>query len=832
MLNKVFRKFFLPLMIEIIFMANLISAQPSNEYSSSEIKIGLQKLNILGSVLYIAAHPDDENSAVLSYFSYGEKLRTGYLALTRGDGGQNLIGSEQSEMLGVIRTQELLAARRIDGAEQFFSRAVDFGYSKSSGETLEIWDHQKILSDVVWVIRKFRPDIIITRFPATGEGGHGHHTSSAILALEAFRLAADQNAFSEQLKLVNTWQTKRIFWNSWLPQYNESYKDSAGLFSLDIGQYNPLLGKSYIEIAALSRTMHKSQGFGAEGRRGEFFNYFKLLDGDPSQNGLFDGIDLSWARVNGSEKVSQRLKEAEEKFNPDNPSSILDILLQAYSELQEINDKYWREVKTRELIEVIRACSGIWLEAIADEYITHPGGIINFSAGIVNRSDYPVSLKSILLSTSNEGIEMNINLVDGKFQKNDFQMQIPASKDYTQPYWIVESFSKGSYNVDDQNLIGVPENPSALSVSFILDFNGTEISYQVPILYRWVDQVDGEKYRSIEITPPVTVNIKDKVYLFADNSPKEIVVAIQNHSDSTSGKVSLGISPNWKVEPLEYDFTLGKKNEEKNFLFKVYPPVDEDIAEVSASINIEGKNYSKSLTEINYSHIPIQTLIPDAGSKFVRLSINKSIQNIGYIMGSGDEIPDYLRQLGYKCVILSDEDIEQKDLSDFDVIISGVRAYNTRDILKNNQSKLLDYIYNGGTLLCQYNTSRDVLIDPGPYPFTISRERITVEDSPVQILKPDHPAIKFPNKITAADFEGWVQERGLYFADSWDDKYETILGFSDPGEKELKGGVLLSKYGKGTFIYTGLSFSRQVPAGVPGALKLFINLISYKNGNG
>lgn len=832
MLKTEIRKFFNLLLLGIAFISNQLTAQPIKELSSSEIKIALQKLNTLGSVLYIAAHPDDENTAVLSYFSYGQKLRTGYLALTRGDGGQNLIGSEQSELLGVIRTQELLAARRIDGAEQYFSRAIDFGYSKSSDETLEIWDKQKILSDVVWVIRKFKPDIIITRFPTTGQGGHGHHTASAILALEAFHLAADPNVFPEQLEFVSTWQTKRIFWNAWLPQYNESYKDSSGVIALDIGQYNPLLGKSYVELAALSRTMHKSQGFGAEGRRGEFYNYFKLLDGDPAQNDLLEHIDLSWSRVAGSEKVSKLLMEAEKKFNPDDPSSILEILLQAYSELQKLDASYWREIKIKELSEVIRACSGIWLEAIANDYSTYPRGKINLSTGIVNRSGFPITLKNIFLADLNGLSDLNINLQNGKFQKNDFEISIPEAMQYSQPYWLIQHPSKGSFNIEKQVEIGMPEESSSLIASFVLNFNSIEITFKTPVLFRWVDQVEGEKYRAIEITPPVTVNIKDKIYLFADDNPKLIEVSITNHKDSTAGKLLLNIPAGWKVEPVDYDFFLTKKNEEKNFSFKIYPPLNEEAADVSAIVNIDGIAYSKSLTRINYSHIPIQTLLPEAKSKFVRLHINKSIQNIGYIMGSGDDISNYLRQLGYNCSLLTDSDIEQKDLSVFDAIILGIRAYNTRDQLINLQPKILDYIFKGGTFLSQYNTNRDILINPGPYPFNISRERITVEDSPVNILNPKHLILNTPNDITIIEFDNWIQERGLYFADKWDDKYETILGFKDPGEKEQTGGILISKYGKGTFIYTGLSFFRQIPAGVPGAIKLFINLISYKNGNG
>jgi LmbE family N-acetylglucosaminyl deacetylase len=804
-------------------------AQPERILTSGEIKSSLKKLNVLGSVLYIAAHPDDENTALLSYFSSGKALHTGYLSMTRGDGGQNLIGSEQGELLGLIRTQELLDARRIDGAEQFFTRAYDFGFSKSPDETFAFWGKEKILADVVWIIRKFRPDVILTRFPITGEGGHGHHTASAILAEEAFNIAGDPSKFPEQLKYVKVWQPKRLLWNAWLPIIEKRKEDTSGLPKLDVGEFNPYLGKSYTEIAAESRSMHKSQGFGTGSTRGESIQYFEPREGAPVKKDLFEDIDISWNRVRGSERVSDLLRNAELMYNPDKPKEILPVLSEAYKEMEKIDDGYWIPIKKAELREVIGSLLGLWKEAISNVYSTVQGEDITFNASIVNRIDYTVKLKSINCTFCKSESDINANLENGNAFQKSFTISIPKNAPLSQPFWLGNEHGKGSFTVNDQELIDKAENDPAVVVNFKLEINGSEITFTTPLLYRWIDPTRGEKYRPLEILPAVSINFEDKVYLFPDNKSKKVVIHLINNSTSIGGKLKLSHPDGWKVTPEEESFTFDKKDDEKLLEFSITPPAENSQERIVAEAFIGNNVYDQGIARINYDHIPIQTYLPKSEIKVVRFFTQKTINNIGYIMGSGDNIPDYLTQLGYNITLLSDNDLLSKDLSGYDVIIAGVRVYNTKKLIAHIQGKLLNYISNGGNYIVQYTVNRDIVVPYiGPYPINISTDRVTDEEANVNFTDPNNTLLNYPNKISQNAFSGWIQERGLYFADKWDAKYQSVISCSDPGGKPLEGGLLISKYGEGNFIYTGYAFFREVPAGVPGAIRLFINLISAK----
>jgi LmbE family N-acetylglucosaminyl deacetylase len=829
--NSVYSLLLFYISIILISVSAEVKSQPHEVLDAAQLKLSLKKLNVLGSVLYIAAHPDDENTSVLSYFSSGRLIRTGYLSITRGDGGQNLIGSEQDEILGVIRTQELLAARRIDGAEQFFTRAIDFGFSKSPDETLEIWDKQKILSDVVWIIRKFKPDVIITRFPPTGEGGHGHHTASSILAEEAFKLAADPSKFPEQLKYTEPWQAKRIYWNCWLS--DERITDD--LIKIDLGSFNNLLGKSYTEIAAKSRTMHKSQGFGSMGRRGETFNYFCYTAGDKAEKDLLENIDLTWNRVPNGNKIGKILKKANEDFNPENPSSILPLLLEALDELKNIGDEYWAETKKKELLEVIRSAAGLWFEAIAADFSACPGDTIRISAGAVNRSSFPLILERIEVKSSFGSFnpdspyakELSDSLIYGKFLQNDFLIKLPENISYTQPYWLTEKKLKGSYEINDQRRIGLADNNAPFTVYFAVKAAGRSVIFEEPVQYRRVDPVDGEIYRPFAVTPDVSINLDEKVYIFPDTGKKEIFISLRSNKENSTGILKIIPPENWKAEPGELNFSLKRKGDEKLLGFTIFPPAEPDEGELEIRAETGGKIINTGLRIINHSHIPVQTLFPESKAKLIRLDTKKVVNNIGYIMGSGDEIPEYLEQLGYNVVHLKEQDFNNGKLGSFDAIVTGVRAYNTVDKLAWENKKLLDYVKGGGTLVIQYNVNRGLITDEmGPYSFNLSRERVTNETAPVHILKKEHQILNFPNIITQNDFSKWIQERGLYFADKWDPKYETILSTEDPGETSLEGGLLFTRYGKGVFIYTGFAWFRQIPAGIPGAYRIFVNLIS------
>lgn len=814
-------------LISIFCMTALISiySQPFPNLNSSEIKLGLMKLNVLGTVLYVGAHPDDENTAVISYLAKGELLRTAYLSVTRGDGGQNLIGPEQSEQLGVIRTQELLEARKIDGGKQFFTRALDFGYSKSPAETFKIWNKNTILSDVVWIVRKFKPDVIIARFPETGEGGHGHHTASAILASEAFDLANDPSAFPEQLKYVTIWQPKRIFWNAWVKTLENKKINTAELPTINVGEYNPLLGKSYTEISALSRSMHKSQGFGASATRNNLLNHFVLLKGDLVKKDLFEEIDFTWNRVEGGEEIQKLIDKTISEFDDENPSASISDLAAIYSKIKNLEDEYWKEVKLAEVKELIRSCAGIWIEGIGTDEYAALGDQIKVQTSIVNRSSENFILKSISVNNETKKIE-NGSLKNGEMFASDFVIHIPDDSKISNPYWLINEHSTGSFAVDDQTMIGLPESTAPFNCNFTVEIYGEEIEFSVPLYKRITDPVDGELYSQVKIAPPAVINIEKELYFFNGTSSKEIKVTVQSLKDNLSGKVFFNINNGWKIEPAAIDFYDMNKNQKKDFFIKITPNQSAFQSDITAKVSIEGREYTKQIIRKQYKHIMPQTIFQDSKALLQSYDLTKTkLKKIGYISGSGDLIPNFLSDLGFDVVIFDDKQFNQNQLNQYDAIITGIRAYNTRDELAAFQKELFKYVENGGTLISQYNTTAQLILSPGIFPLKISHDRVTDENSAVKIINKDHKIFNYPYKITEDDFKGWIQERGLYFPAEWDEKYETLLSMNDDGENEKLSSILYAKYGKGTFVYTGLSFFREIPAGVEGAIKLFINIL-------
>jgi LmbE family N-acetylglucosaminyl deacetylase len=808
--------------------------------TASELQLALKKLNVLGSALYVAAHPDDENTAMLSWLESERLYRTGYLSLTRGDGGQNLIGDEKGPLLGVIRTQELLEAREIDNAEQFFTRAIDFGYSKTPDETLSVWKREAVLADVVWVIRRFRPDVIVTRFPTTGEGGHGHHTASAILAAEAFRAAADPTRFPEQLRHVQPWQPRRIFWNrfSWQPIDPKSEVVAKDI-RVDLGAYNPLLGRSYTEIAAESRSEHKSQGFGSAERRGTVINYFNQSQGDPATRDLFEGIDTGWSRVNGSEQVATILQRAWATFDPTAPAKSLPLLLDAHAELQRLaagSANPWIAVKQRELLDVIRDAAGLSIDVSAADSVVTPGGEIAVNVSVVNRSDYPFTLATVASPYARPSKAPGVRLENNQPVRTELTIGVPNDVVISQPYWLRDDPSIGMFDVADPTLIGLPENPPALPITVSLtDPQMHTVIFTVPAVRRTVDPVAGEQIKTVDVVPPVTINLGESVVVFPDQKPKDIVLKVRSAIAAAKGTLRLTAPAGWRVAPASAPIALATKDAEADLRFTVTPPNAPSTARLSAEVELEdGRKSSRQLVEIDYPHIEPQRVFPAATARLVRVDLQRRGDRIGYIMGPGDEVPESLRQAGYDVTLLTDADLDRADFSRFDAIMAGVRAYNTRERLRVAHERLMNYVTDGGTYVVQYNTAsgftNDPLVvpNPGPHPFQISRDRVAVETAPVEILAPAHPILTAPNRITAADFEGWVQERGLYFPNQWDAKYDTLLSTRDPGEDPKAGSLLVTRHGKGVFVYTALSFFRQLPAGVPGAYRLFVNLVSAR----
>lgn len=810
------------LLVFLLFFRT-VSAQTAPPASLTDIKQGFKKLNVLGSVLYVAAHPDDENTRLLAYLAQEKHYRTGYLSLTRGDGGQNLIGNDQGEMLGLIRTQELLAARRTDGAEQFFTRANDFGFSKGPAETLGIWDKEKVLGDVVWVIRKFKPDVIICRFPTTGEGGHGHHTSSAILAQEAFAAAADPKRFPEQLQYVQPWQARRLLWNTF--NFGATNTTAPDQFKIDVGVYNPLLGKGYGEIAAESRSNHKSQGFGTARQRGESFEYFKTILGEAPHTDLMDGINTTWKRIHDADGLETNINIINKEFDENTPEKSVPGLVKVLTRIERLSDVYWRDQKAQELKNLIAACAGLWFESYTVEPTYAIGDSISIRSQIIDRYSDKIKLNSITVGGNRQNLAMPI--LNNHLQT--FESKAMAGK-ITQPYWLEMPHTHGSYDIPAQQLVGNPENPDLLRAEFEFIIEGRPIKFERRLVYKYVDPVRGEVYKPLEITPPVTANIDNSVYIFKDQRAQNITVKFKSFSN-TSGTITLKAPAGWKIIPERASFSDKKKGEEWVEMFTITPLDFQPKTDVLQAIaTVKGKDYSMALKQINYDHIPAITLFPTAQARLLKLDLQIPGKNIGYITGAGDMVPDALHQVGYKVTLLNEEDMMKGDLSGYDAIVTGVRAYNVNTRLIVEQPKLMNYVKNGGNLVVQYNNNAGLVLNGiGPYPFRVVNQRVTDENAKVTIIDPQNSVLNYPNKINQNDFDGWVQERGLYFVTDVAPQYQSVLQMSDAGEAPNKGSLITAQYGKGRFTYTSLSFFRQLPAGVPGAYRLFINLLSKPN---
>tara|TARA_B110000046_G_scaffold24024_1_gene23133 strand:- start:1493 stop:4009 length:2517 start_codon:yes stop_codon:yes gene_type:complete len=821
--------------VAFLLISISIFAQKPQKLTSNQIYEKIEKLNFLGTALYIAAHPDDENTRLISYLANNVKARTGYLSLTRGDGGQNLIGPEIRELLGVIRTQELLAARRIDGGEQFFTRANDFGYSKHPDETLEIWNKEQVLSDVVWAIRTFKPDVIINRFNHRTPGStHGHHTASAMLSVAAFDLANDTTQYAGQLKYTSVWQPKRLFFNtsSWFYSDKKQFENASKDFTkFDVGVYYPLKGLSNNELASMASSQHLCQGFGRLTTRGEQNEYVEFLKGDvpKDKNDIFSGINTTWNRIKNGGEIGEILYDVEEKFDFVNPSKHLPKLMEAFNLIKELEDMHWRKIKEKQVKEIIEACVGLYLEASAISSSATPNSAIDVDFEVLNRSDVNIQLTSITSTidkkTTYKGFELTQNK---KFSfKESFLLK---TDDFSDPYWLRKEASLGMYRVVNQQLIGKPETPRTVKVDFNLIINFTPIIITKDVVVRYAERDQGEIYEPFEILPKITTKIKDKVLIFSDSIPKNITVEVKAGANYVSGKVSLQIPENWSVSPSEIAFSIQQKNDTQTVEFLLTPPKSKSEGTLAVIATSEGTAYKKELIEINYNHIPKQVVLSDSKAKIVRLNIQKAGSYIGYIKGAGDAVPESLRQIGYTVVAINPSEITDENLHKYDAIVLGIRAYNVVKELKFKQKFLLEYVEKGGNMIVQYNTSRNVDV-AAPYTLKLSRDRVTDEFAEVIIFDEEHSLLNFPNKITNEDFKGWVQERGLYFPNIWSEEYTPIFSMNDKGETPKLGSLLIAKYGKGNYMYTGLSFFRELPAGVSGAYKLFANMLSVGKEN-
>ena len=925
-------KHFLPFLLAAVLLIVVVAPTPAQRLFPGEIEIrqALERLNTLGSVMMIGAHPDDDREVVLAYLSRGRHVRTAYLSLTRGEGGQNLIGPEQGDELGIIRTQELLASRKIEGSEQYFTRAIDFGFSKTADESMQKWQRDKVLADVVYNIRRFRPDVIIDVFTGTPRDGHGHHQVSGILGPEAFVAAADPAKFPEQLAYVQPWQAKRLMQNPIAIQQNDKQGDQKGTpearLEMDVGEYSPELGYSYGEIGAISRSTNRSQGQGTAERKGSQKQAFITAAGDKATKDIFDGIDITWSRIPGGAPVGALLKQTLDSFAPAHPEAMLPTLAQARGMIAGLAQNSKEPLvarKLQELDEAMALASGLSLDAQAATGTVTPGATLRVNITAIRRSTAPVTLTGVTLSGMDGAPALSLAptvLADNQPGNYTLNVRVPNDQPYSQPYWLEQPKDGNLYSVRDPRNIGLAENPPVLEAHFMVKVAGVDLMLTRPVQNRYTDQVYGDLIRPLSVVPPVAVDLAEHSLVFADTKPRKIEVPIRSNSGKASGDARLDVPTGWKVEPATRHFDLGGTGEQTTVAFDLTPPAAAARGTVHAVAVVGGRNISMGTEVLHYPHFPEQTLFPTAEASLVRADIKNLSKNIGYVMGAGDEVPGSLRQIGCDVTMLSDEDLTHGDLSRYDAIVTGVRAWNTRADLRANYQRLFDYASNGGTVVVEYSrpegggggaggggrgagnapapaaaasgaTPAGAAAAPparggggrgggarggagrgtapaaasatgqnangaggaapttppptprgpvaaevveaagsvehmGPYPIHVSNDRVTVEEAPVTFPNPQLALLHAPNEITPADFEGWVQERGLYFADRWDSRYTTVLESHDPGEEPLPGGMLYAKYGKGAYVYSAYDWFRELPAGVPGAYRLFANMLS------
>ncbi len=804
---------------------------------AGEILQELQSFLQLGRVLYLAAHPDDENTRLLAYFAKGRGYQTGYLSLTRGDGGQNLIGSELRDLLGVIRTQELLAARRIDGAIQFFTRANDFGFSKHPDETFRIWDRETILSDVVRVIRTFRPDVIVTRFSPDPGTTHGHHTASAILAAEAFRLAGDPKAFPSQITSdgLLPWQPTRVLWNSFSGMMRSGSRTdhSGALLQLNSGAYSPLLGESFGEIAARSRTQHKSQGFGTVANRGSGVDSFRVIEGTPATSDVFDGIEVSWERIPGGSGIGQAAESILAAFDPRHPAASVPALVALRENLARLEyprDPVRLNDKRAQLDKVILACLGLFVEATSSHAEVLPGETVAVTLRVLARSLPPgvtVRWLQSRFSDTGDAVRADQLLVAGKAGETTASPRIALHTAPSTPYWLRERGSEGVFRVDDVRMIGVPESRPVLPVEHLLDIDGQTLVVSDAVVQVIDDPIRGEIRRLLQVVPPVTLSFPEDLELFAPGTTRTVTVEVVASRGSVAGSLELEPPPGWSAQPSSNAFTLADAGSRARHTFSVTAPRHSTTGSLGVRAVVAGKRFHTTRIDIRYEHIPSQLLQPPAQARVVSLNLAIKGKSVGYLPGAGDGVADGIRRMGYEVTMLGSPDLTVDRLRSFDAVVLGVRALNTRHDIGPLMPALFAYAEQGGTVIVQYNTTADLQTTHlAPYPLTLSRERVVDESAPVTLLAKDHAALTGPNRIEASDFDHWVQERGLYFPSRWDSRFTPLLAFADAGEPPREGSLLVARHGEGYFVYTGLSFFRELPAGVPGAYRLFANLLS------
>jgi LmbE family N-acetylglucosaminyl deacetylase len=822
--------------VSLILPGSLRAAATTEPQLVSPIVQDLRSFNCLGSVLLVAAHPDDENTQLLAYLARGRVYRTAYLSVTRGDGGQNVLGPEFGQELGLIRTHELLSARQLDGARQFFTRALDFGFSKDYQQTLSVWDHQQVVADVVRVIRTFRPDVVVTRFSTLPSNTHGHHTASAVVALEAFKVCGDPKAFPEQLKELAPWQPKRIMLNGFAAGFRPAGQEVPGAANtnnairIDVSGNDPVTGESFSAIAGRSRAMHKTQGFGNAGGGGRGGRgggaggarpeSFQLLDGEPAAKDILDGVDTTWGRFPGAAEIGQLTDDAIAKFNPQDSSASVPALLAIRARLNKLPTDPVIDEKRQQLDRILQTCLGLSVQTTVAQAEVVPGESLKMQHRATVKSAVPVRWMGVRYPITKAQINEPIDLKSDQETTRDQTQTLPANLPLSQPYWLREDGTAGMFRVDEASLIGQPINPPSFPIEQIFEVGGQTLV--IPD-----EPVAGPRNRQLDVIPPVALNFGSDVQLFAAGASHPATVEVTAYRAGAAGILHLEAPSGWTVSPSTQNFNLAAVGDHAKFTFTIQGPPQLASADIIAHVEINGRQFDNKRVEINYPHIPFLLLQPPARLKAIGIDLAIRGKNVGYIAGAGDSVAESIEQMGYTVTELAGTDLTAEKLKGLDAVVIGIRAFNVRKDLATGMPALFDFIKAGGNVIAQYNRPDGLQTNQlAPYDLRIANLRVTDRNSTMTFLAPDHPVVNTPNKITAADFQGWVQERGIYFPQTWDAKFTPIFACNDSGESPLKGSLLVADYGKGHFIYTGLVFFRELPAGVPGAYRLMANLVS------
>ncbi len=838
----------------------------------------IRKLGTIASALHTGAHPDDEDSGLLAYLALGKSARTAYLALNRGDGGQNIIGAELYDALGVIRTEELLAARRLDGAGQFFTRAYDFGFSKSREEALTKWNQEQALADMVRVIRTFRPLVIIPVFTGTSSDGHGHHQAAGYLTPMAYAYAADPTKFPEQLiEGLRPWQAKKLYLRSGnFQQPRTEPSKEAGVVSINTGEYDALMGRSYYEVAMQGRSQHRSQDQGALETKGARYSFYKIADGSAlkpqGDKDLFDGIDVTLTGIaafagKAAPQLESRLAEvqslanaARSKFDPFDPSSVTVSIANGLNKIRELrtllpgldlrpaefyDTDFLLRLKEADFVDALTKAEGIRVDCLAEDEIVSPGqsfnvGISVYRNGALYRYDEATvtnHARPRLLVPQGWSAEYQKSKPQGSHAgEMNFKVTVANDADFSQSYWLKNPRNGDMFNPGKGGTGTEPLAPPSVVAEVELEIGGQMITLRQPVQYRYADKAFGEIRRDLKIAPAVGVTVSPNlliVPLSNKATEREVSVTVLNNAkEGSKGVVALELPAGWTTTPPQADFNLQREGERASFLFKLKAPPNaaESEKSISAVARVNANDYRQGYQIIAYPHIEPRFLYHPATVRVEMLDVKVAANlRVGYIEGAGDETVAALNRLGIDVHTINARELATGDLSRYDCIVQGIRVYEVRpDVIANN-SRLLDYVKNGGTLIVQYNKNEYARGNFAPYMIKMPErgfERVTDEQATVTILEPAHPRFNAPNKITERDFAGWIQERGAYFLTEWDSNFKPMLACHDPGEADKKGGEVIAEYGKGLYVYTAYAWFRQLPTGVPGAYRLFANLIS------